>query len=409
MRFRLWLVWKYLKSGRSFLSLHILLSIFAMSLGVACLIVAMAIVSGYESTLRNALVDSFGHLVLLKRGEPVKDLRKLMEAVAADSDKVVASTPFLLVEAIAAKSGQLQGVLVEGIDPQTHEKVVQLGRHLISGSLDLSKTESGALPVAIGKVLRDRLAVNLGDEIRLVVPVSERFGGDKFRPRSTKLKVVGVLDMGRYDFDERYIVIDLAKLQKFAKLDGAATGLRIRLQSHTQADAVAAILQQKLGYDYMTKTWFESNRNLFEAIDYEKPVIFFIVCLIVVAAGFSVAGSLYVSVLRRFRDISVLKTMGADSGTIRAVFTYQGILVGFLGSLAGLILGVIVCYGLTEIQSTIQLFPGDVYRIDKVALELRAFDVSCIFIVSIVVCFLSGLAPAAKGSRLSAVEGLRYE
>jgi lipoprotein-releasing system permease protein len=409
MKLKLWLVWRYLRGGRGFLSLHVLLSVMAMALGVASLIIAMAIVSGYESTLRSTLIDSFGHLVVTKRGEAIKNVNKVAQEIKESFPEVLASTPFLVVEAVATHQGKIQGALLEGVDPESHESVINLAKHVVEGEMVLTTKEDEIPSAAIGKVLRQRLGVNVGDTIRVVVPITERLTGDRFRPRVLRVKVSGILDLGRFDFDERYVIVPLAQLQKFSRLEGAATGLRFRLTGHEIADSVAGSMTQKLGHDYRAITWFDSNRNLFEAINFEKPVIFTIVCLIVLAAGFTISGSLYVSVLRRYRDISVLKTIGANHSFIRGIFTTQGLLVGLAGSALGFLLGIGACRFLTDLQKTFPLFPGDVYRIDHVVLEVRPLDVSAILIVSLLICYLASLAPARRGARLQAVEGLRYE
>jgi len=409
MKFRLWLVWRYLQGIKGFLSLHILLAILAMSLGVGSLILAMAIVSGYETTLRRVLIDSLGHVVFVRRGEPIANIDEIQKQVMQESAEIVASTPFLLIEAIATKSGQVQGVLIEGIDSQAHEKVVDLRKHLADGAFALGPAIAEGAPVLLGKVLADRLALKVGDALRFVVPVTDKLYGDRFRPKVFKGLVVGVLDLGHHDFDSRYVLTDLKELQKFSKVEGGATGLRLRLKNHQMAGPVATTLSQKFGLDYSTLTWYDSNKNLFDAIDYEKPIIFLIVFLIVVAAGFSVAGALYVSVLRRFRDVSVLKAMGASPTLVRKFFTAQGLFVGFVGSVVGLGFGLLVCYLFIEVQRVYPLFSGEVYRIGRIDLEIRPKDLLSIFAAALAVSYFASFAPARRGARLSVVEGLRYE
>jgi lipoprotein-releasing system permease protein len=406
--FRLWLVWRYLFRGRGIFNLHSLLSILAMGLGVGSLVVAMAIVSGYESTLRGALMDSYGHLVALKRGDPLRNVPGAMAKIESVTDGFVSQTPFLLIEAIGAHSGVVHGVIIEGVDQTRHGQVVALEKHLVKGEYSLERQEVGP-GVLIGKSLARRLKLDVSDEFNVIVPVTDRFGGDRFRPRRMKVKVTGLLDMGRHDFDERFIVMDLAALQEFGKLGAVATGVRIKVKNPEAVDQIATEMMTKLGPDYVVRTWIDTNRNLFDAIDFEKPILFLIIGIIVLAAGFSVAGSLYVTVLRRYRDMSVLKTLGADQKTIQGLFSLQGLLVGFFGALVGLILGAVACVALTRLQDFVTLFPPDVYRIDHVKLEIRWRDVGAIFMLAMLVCWVASWAPARRGSRFEAVEGLRYE
>ena len=403
------MVLRYLRDGRRFLSLHFLLSVFGMALGVACLVIAMAIVSGYESTLKNALIDSFGHLVISKQGEALKNHEAVESQIYELDSRVQQTTPFLIVEAIAAKKGKIQGVLLEGVDPETHSDVVNMKSRLMDGQFLFGLDGDENPYVNIGKELAKRIGVVPGDTLKVVVPVTKKWGGDRFRPRAITLRVSGILDMGRYDFDERYMLMDLASLQKFSKLKNRVTGLRLKVDHHENASMVGRLLIDELDFPARATTWRDSNQNLFDAINYEKPVIFLIVALIVLAAAFNIAGSLYVSVLRRYRDISVLKTLGADQKFIRQLFSTQGLVIGFIGALLGLGFGIWASEFLVELQNSVQLFPGDVYRIDRVQLEVRHTDLLLILFVSMVICYFASLAPARRGGRLNAVEGLRYE
>ena len=409
MRLRFWMVLRYLRDGRRFLSLHFILSVMGMALGVACLVIAMAIVSGYESTLKNALIDSFGHLVISKQGEAIKNHKELETQIFDMDERVMQTTPFLIVEAIAASKGKIQGVLLEGVDPETHSDVVNMKSRLMDGEFQFGLDEDDHPYVNIGKELAKRVDVRPGDIMKVVVPVTKKWGGDRFRPRAITLRVAGILDMGRYDFDERYMLMDLASLQKFSKLKDKVTGLRLKVDHADNASLVGRNLLDQIEFPARATTWRDSNQNLFDAINYEKPVIFFIVALIVLAAAFNIAGSLYVSVLRRYRDISVLKTLGADQKFIRKLFSMQGLVIGLIGAILGLIFGIWASEFLIELQNSIQLFPGDVYRIDRVKLEVRHTDLLLILFVSMVICYLASLAPARRGGRLNAVEGLRYE
>ncbi len=403
--FQYWMVLKYLREGRRYLSLNFVLSVIGMALGVAALVISMAIVSGYETTLKRTLIDSFGHLVLVRRGEPFTIEKDFEQKLRAQAPSIQAMTPFLLVEAIAAKKGHIAGVFLEGMDAETHRSVLSLEKHVTAGNAEVS----GAT-VLMGKELRKNLGLEVGDTFKVVIPVSANASGDRFRPRAMTFTLGGVLDLGRHDFDERYIVVDMGSLQKLIQIENKVTGLRIRLKGDPdQADAVGTALMEKLGYPYWIRSWRDSNRNLFEAIQYEKPVIFVIVSLIVLAAAFNIASSLYVSVLRRYRDISVLKTLGADPKFIRRLFTRQGLIVGAAGAALGVGFGLLFCQVLTFIQSYVNIFPGEVYRIDHVRLEVRWLDLLIIFLVSLVICYISTLSPARKGSKLTTVEGLRYE
>jgi lipoprotein-releasing system permease protein len=224
-----------------------------------------------------------------------------------------------------------------------------------------------------------------------------------------RLKLNGVLDLGRHDFDERYILVSLKSLQAITGLTNRITGMRIRIQKDGDAEEISRKIESNFGSPYFASTWKDSNSAIFEAIQYEKPVIFFIVLLISFAAAFNIATSLFVSVFRRYREISILRTAGATQSFIVRLFATQGMLIGSIGGGLGVLLGLGICSGLEWVQKKFPLFPGDVYRIDKVILEVRPLDLGAIVLVSMLICFLAALAPAFRGARLKVVEGLRYE
>lgn len=408
-RLQIWMVYRYLKERRRFISLNVILSVLGMSLGVAALVVAMAIVSGYESTLKRVSIDSFGDIILARRGSSLALDAAFIQRVKEATPDLQAWTPFLITEAIFVSKGKVSGVIIEGIDTETHSDVLKLKQHLREGEFVLKNSSDQAPTALIGKELKRKMGLEVGDSFRLVVPVTEKMGSDRFRPKSIQLKLAGVLSLGRHDFDERYVILNLSTLQEFTGLIDKVSGLRLKIKDSDQAELTSAKISTEFGFPFWTKTWRAANSNLFEAVKYEKPVIFTIVCLIVIAAAFNISTSLYVSVLRRFRDISVLKTLGASPHFIRGLFVRQGLIISLSGSMLGVLLGLFLCRFLIWLQNYIPLFPGEIYRIDFVQLETRSIDILLILVVSTIIGYFSTWSPAKRGSRLKPVEGLRYE
>lgn len=402
-----WMVWRYLKGDRRG-RLTLMLSIMGMSFGVAALVLAMAIVSGYTSTLKRSVIDSFGHLVLVKKGPGFRSDGEFEKEIVPQIPELTSATPFLLLEAILAKRGELGGVILEGVDFESYNKVVNLQKHLIAGSFE--RTGDSQFPIAyIGKGIQKKYNLSIGDEFRIVLPVGGGLPGQSFRTKVATFTLGGVLDLGRYDFDQRYVVTDLKTAQEFGDVGSRISGYRMRIRDGEAAEAVKFRLEEKLGYPYMFRTWYDSNRNVFLAADYEKVVIFFIVLLMVVAASFNIASSLFVSVLKRFHDISILKAMGASKSFIYWLFATQGLFIGLAGALLGITLGYAICEIFMLVQDYYPLFPADIYRIDHVDVEIRIADLVLILISSMVICFLASLIPAKRGAELLPVEGLRYE
>lgn len=403
-----WLAFRYFKSSHRHMSLTAFLAILGMVLGVASVVVAMAVVSGYSTTLKNTVTDLIGHVTILKSTLADKSDQQ-MEALLRDKlPEFKAITPFLHVEAVLAHGGKLNGVLVEGLDSQSWQKVMRLETRLQSGSLSFSEID-GVPQALVGKEIAKKFALQLGDEFRLVVPKSEDLNQDRLRPRVVKFRLAGILNLGRHDYDQRYVLVDYQQANELAGGGVGVAGYRVRLETAEQAEKVSFKLAQLLGTSYWIRYWKDANRNLFEAAQLEKLVLFFILQVIVAAACFNIMSTLYVSVLRRYQDISILKTIGARNGFILRVFTWQGVLVGIAGSLIGVVLGLLLCQGFLWLQDIASVMPKEVYKLDRVEVEIRALDLAMTFGASLFVCLIATIFPAHWGSRLTPTEGLRYE
>lgn len=403
----IWLLRHYIKGRGRLFDLTAWLSVIGMALAVACLVVTMAVVSGYISTLQRSVQDAFGHLIVMKRGmgngdEIVKEIKPLVP-------DLVGTTPFLMVEAIVAREGQLSGVIFEGMDPNTLDEVLNIHRRLSRGRFDLGTGDEELPPALIGKGVAEKFHLKVGDTMKAVIPLSSEFDRSAFRPKLGHFKVAGVLDFGRYDFDSRYIVVHLKTAQKFAELENRVTGVRLKLRDSMRAGAVAKKISEHFGYRYWTRDWVEVNKNLFEAAHLEKTVIFFVLLILVIAASFNVTSTMFVSVMRRYPDISILRTLGSRRRLVRALFIAQGLIVGWVGAGLGVVLGLALCYGFEKAESAFGLIPSHVYKLDRIQVDIRGLDLVWILLASSLICLLATLVPAAQGSRVEPVQGLRYE
>lgn len=399
--------WWYLeKSFRSkkFFDLTTVLSVTGLTLGVASLIVSMAVFSGYEKTLRNSVQNLFGHLIVFSRGVDTED--SIMEKLMESGVSIEAKTPFLAVESVLAYKGVMNGVVLEGIDPDSIDSVISLRDRLVEGEFKLSADESLAL---IGKGVASRFNLKIGDQFRLVIPSSKGLNNTTLQPKVLRLKVSGILNFGRYDFDSRYIVTDISIAQNYAGMEDQVSGLRLKISDPENASSLAASLSEKMGDRFWVRDWTEINRNLFEAVGLEKAVTFFILMILVIVACFNLASQLIVGVVRRYQDIAILKTCGAGPKSIQKIFTWHGLLTGVFGCIAGFAVGVVLCFVLEFIQRYFPLVPPEVYKLDHIDLEIRFLDLVFIFSATLVISFFSTLIPARLGSRMSPVKGLRYD
>jgi lipoprotein-releasing system permease protein len=202
--------------------------------------------------------------------------------------------------------------------------------------------------------------------------------------------------------------MEIHDLQKFVE-NKSITGYRLKIEDPYQARQIALDIGNKFGSTYWARDWQEVNRNLFEAARLEKAVLFFVLLILVVAAAFNIANTLFVSVVQRFRDISVLKTLGASDRFVRHIFTAQGVMVGAMGAFSGILIGLILCRLVEWAQSRWQLVPAEVYKLDHIVLKVQISDLFIIVGVSLLICLIATLVPSRRGARISPIEGLRYE
>lgn len=406
--FHVWLVTRFVMAGRRLLNLPSMLSLIGMAVGVACLTVAMAVVSGYEVTLKTAIIDVFGHVQLVRRGEKTQNVEAILSDIKRAAPEAETFTPFVNIEGLVVGGGKLSGVVMQGVDSKTVEKVLNIRGRLIQGEFTFEPR--GGVPTAmVGKALAKKFNLKVGEPFKIVIPTLAKSDSTSFSPKVQSYILAGVLDLGKAEYDERTVLTDLRAAQAFAGVGENFSGIRIKLKDASAAPEVAVRLQRILGPGFWTMDWTEVNKNLFEAVKIERVAIFFVILIMVIAACFNIASGLFVSVLQRYADISILRAMGFSKRDVARVFVYQGLFFGLVGTGAGLVFGAILGVAFVVAQKFIVLLPVEAYRLDHVGIDLRPTDAIAIVVAATVICLLSTLIPARRGANLDPVEGLRYE
>lgn len=406
-RASLWISWKLWWTKQTLFGGTALLSLLGLVLGVASLVVSMAVMSGFETTLKSTMADVSGHVTLVKRSRDLDDWQELSKKIKSIEPSLQASTRFTFLEAIAAKKGAVQGVLIQGLDPREWQKVLNVSGRIIVGTPDIDP-KSGPRAL-IGQGLAQRLGLNVGDKFRVVVPVTEELDPTQFSRQTGEFMVSAVLDLGKYEWNQRFLLTDIGTSQKLARVgEDKYTGLILRFEDIDHSRVASFNLSRELGLSYHFRDWRDVNENLFEAVNFERVVIFFVVFVIVIVSAFNISSTLFVNVVRRYHDIALLKTLGLTKKSILRIYALQGLFIGGLGLGLGIGLGFILCLLFSYYQSRLGLISGAVYKLEYIQIELRLVDVSAVVVSTLAICLLATWGPAKRGAKLSVVEGLRY-
>ena len=414
------------KKSKKFISLNTWISIAGVGLGVMALIVVIAVMSGFSKDLRDKILGTNSHIVVsnMNRGmvENYDGILKKVRSVKG----VIAAAPFIMNQVMLINGDRVSGIVVRGIDPEKEETVSDLGKNMVSGTVSDLKTKSSfsgeikgrekknRAGIILGKELLRRLGVGVGDIVSMVSPVS-RVTPVGLIPRMKLFKVVGVFESGMYEYDANLSFILLKSAQKFFSMKNGVSGIEVRVADIEQAGNIASVIQKELGFPYLVRDWMQMNRNLFSALKLEKVVMFIILILIIFVAAFNIVSTLFMLVMEKAKEIAILKSMGASCSSIMKIYSYQGLVIGLVGTFLGCATGFVIVPNLNEIVSSIEsifgivAFPSDVYYLDRLPSKIQYMDSFLIIIFSVVICLVASLYPAWRASKLDLVDGLRYE
>jgi len=425
MSFEFFISLRYLRAKRKqiFVSIITFISIAGIFLGVAALIIVLAVMNGFENDLRNKILGINSHVVLMQYTGAMNDYQKVLTEVE-QVEGVVASTPFIFSQAMLRNEGRTSGVILRGMSVDSAFKVINLGK-MHEGNIDylserqrstigLGKDKSVLPGIVIGKELAKNMGLLLFDPVSIISPmgISTPMG---MVPKMKRFVVVGIFDSGFYEYDSTLAYVSLRDCQDFLNLGERVTGLEIKVNDIYKANIIAKSIEKKLGFPFWARNWMEMNKNLFSALKLEKRVMFIILSLIVLVAAFNIICTLIMIVMEKSKDIAILKSMGATSASIMKIFIYQGVTIGAIGTLMGCIGGLAVALNLEKLSVSIEnlfgfkILPGDVYYLSQLPSQVNYSDVVIIIIGTMLICFLSTIYPSRRASKLDPAEALRYD
>ncbi|MRR33855.1 lipoprotein-releasing ABC transporter permease subunit [bacterium] len=422
MAYELLIGLRYLRAKRksTFISIITFISTAGVALGVMALIVVLAVMTGFEEDLKEKILGTNAHVVVLKNSGEIVDYSPVMEKLKRVHG-VVAATPFIYSQVMLSTGTNVSGVVLRGIEPETDVQVTNVGKSLVAGSLADLKTSPGsssgepALPgVIIGKELAKNLNLMVGDSVNVVSPLGNitPFG---MVPKMKRFRVAGLFNTGMFEYDSTLAYIGLHDAQEFLSLGKAVTGIQLKVDDVYRADAIARDINRSFDQSFFARDWMRMNKNILFALKTEKLVMFIILTLIVLVAAFGIASTLFMVVMEKTKDIAILKSMGATGRSIMKIFVLEGLIIGVAGTVTGVLSGLLVALNLETIVNVIQkvtgfeLFSRDVYYLDHFPSQVVPSDVILISLTAIFISFVATLYPSWQGSRLPPAEALRYE
>ncbi len=417
--FELFVGMRYTRAKRKnhFISFISLTSMIGIGLGVAALIVVLSVMNGFQKELRTRILGVASHLEITGSNNQLGDWQN----IAANSLKqqhVLASAPYITAQGMLSYSSGVQGAIVRGVLPSAEDKVADLGRHMKAGSLQ--DLRSGEFGIILGTDLAFALGAQIGDKVVVLAPQGQ-FTPTGVVPRLKQFTVVGLFQIGMYEYDAGLALIHIDDAAKLYRMGDKVSGVRLKLDDLFIAPTISATMSEQLNNqpnqsgNYFVTDWTQQHANFFRAVQMEKRVMFIILTLIVAVAAFNIVSTLVMAVTDKRADIAIMRTFGASPGSIMVIFMIQGALIGVIGTVVGAIFGVLIALNISTIIPFIeglfhvQFLAKDVYYISDLPSDLVWSDVTTIVVLSFVLSLLATIYPSWKASQINPAEALRYE
>lgn len=398
------------KKRSYFVSFISLISMIGIALGVMVLITVLSVMNGFDKEIHQRFFSMAPEITISDYANKLSNWQSIEKKIS-NNKQVIGSAPFVGGQGLLTFQGRISPIVVTGILPNKEQEIIDLKSKLIDGSLN----HLDQFGIVLGRALAQNLGVFVGDKVTLMIPkATVTMAG--MVPRFKRFTVVGIFEAGSgFNFESKLSFIDLTNAQKLFQMNQQVSGLRVKIKDVYQAPALSSQFQTMLGAEYQVMNWTQQFGAFFQAIKMEKTMMFMILLLIIAVAAFNLVSSLVMIVKDKQAEIAILRTLGATPKMILTIFLFQGALVGLIGTIIGLILGVLLAANATEIVNSLQQFFGvsflssNVYFVDFLPSKIELMDIIKVCFMSLMMSFLATIYPAYNASRTEIVEALRYD
>ena len=419
--FELFVARRYLtaKGKDTFLSVITLISIGGVTLGVTALVVVISVMNGFEIDLREKILGTTAHITVLHVGrEGITDYPE----VAAEVERVEgveAVAPFVFVEGILSSKHDSIGAVIRGVDMASHREISTIEDKIVEGTMDFDVAKKSTLEpelggyvppddgIVLGVELARNLGVDLNDTVTLISPQVIWNPLAPVPPKMKNFRVVGIFDVGMFEFDSSLAYIDLKTAQEFLAIPRKVNGLEVRVADVFDAPAVSARINDALGLPYFARDWTVTHEQLWTMLALEKHTMFVILTLIILVAAFNVLSTLIMIVIEKTPEIGILKAMGATNGAVVRIFVLKGLIIGTVGTALGVVAGLGLCRILERYQFV--KLPAEVYALRTLPVVVQPLDVLFICVVALAISVAATIYPAWRAARLEPVEAIQHE
>ena len=413
MQYELLVGLRYTRAKRRnhFISFISIASMLGMAVGVSALIVVLSVMNGFQKEIRARILGVVSHVQISGADNRLREWSQVAREASANPE-VIAVAPFVNGQGLLMLGSAVRGGIIRGIEPKLEQKVVEIGQHMVEGTLDA--LVPGEFGIVLGAELARALGASVGDKVTLIAPQGLVTPAG-IVPRLKQFTVVGIFRIDYSEYDSGLALVHLSDAQKLYSMGDAVSGVRLKLKDLFKAREVTRDLFTRLRGDLYISDWTRSNANYFRAVQIEKTMMFIILSLIVLVAAFNSVSTLVMAVTDKQADIAILRTLGASPGGIMKIFIVQGAVIGLLGTFLGVAIGIPTALNIDVIVPFLEsllgfrFLSGDVYYITELPSDLQHADVIAITLVSLFLSLVATLYPSWRAARVNPAEALRYE